>query len=508
MAIKSIQGKNVTCSGCGWKWSTDDSHPSDKYVCHTCGRDNSNSTLKNGGWLDNYGEEANANDGESSADPGYIGEGYTDEGFDYNGAWGGQFQTGGSIPGAVGFTYARTSGSAPSNGKYAKKTLASAQGGSKIAPTKVYRDSSELNPGTKKVERNVNFSDTPSNYEDYIPNVSDIQKDAAKEFSDWYSNPITKKRIQEQTGLSEDRVNDFIMKGLTSTPIKLKSMREWDSNPDINAAYTDDEGNRRIMYDDNTSKNSMFHEYTHAGNLDLLLGNSLKKVIGSPFEQKGHWDDTSQGWIPEDARIWNKHYISQPFEAYGNFAAFRKEMGIKPGEQITPQQVEKLVKQKKLQNHPFYKNFDTKNIVKALNTVAYNSNNNEQVDTAQNGKEMQYYQEGLDFQPKSISKNGGWLDSLEQGGIIKDDLGQWAHPGEITEINSNDITMEGVPYDVLGVSDEGDTKLMKPGKNYKFKGKKVLEFPIAKNGFSNQLDQLTNFSNYNKKEKGGWLDNI
>jgi len=94
--------------------------------------------------------------------------------------------------------------------------------------------------------------------------------------------------------------------------------------------------------------------------------------------------------------------------------------------------------------------------------------------SAQNGKEMSFYQNGLDFKPKSISKNGS---------VIKDDMGQWAHPGEITQINSNEITMEGVPYDVIGISDEGDIKDMKPGKNYKFKGSKVTEYP-----------------------KGGWLD--
>ena len=102
--------------------------------------------------------------------------------------------------------------------------------------------------------------------------------------------------------------------------------------------------------------------------------------------------------------------------------------------------------------------------------------------------------------------------SAKNGEVIKDDMGQWAHPGEITEINSNDITMQGVPYDVLGISDTGDTKLMKPGKNYKFKGKKVTEYPMAKNGLRQEqkglvnLDQLTNFTNYNKPQPGGWLN--
>jgi hypothetical protein len=40
-----------------------------------------------------------------------------------------KFQMGGSIPGSVGFTYARTNDPAPSNGPYAKKTMASAQNG-------------------------------------------------------------------------------------------------------------------------------------------------------------------------------------------------------------------------------------------------------------------------------------------------------------------------------------------------------------------------------------------
>jgi len=97
--------------------------------------------------------------------------------------------------------------------------------------------------------------------------------------------------------------------------------------------------------------------------------------------------------------------------------------------------------------------------------------------SAQNGQEMKFYQEGLDFKPKTISQNGS---------VIKDDRGQWAYPGEITEINSNDITMQGVDYPVLGISDTGDTQMMYPDQDYKFDGNKVTEYPMMK--------------------KGGWLD--
>ena len=118
--------------------------------------------------------------------------------------------------------------------------------------------------------------------------------------------------------------------------------------------------------------------------------------------------------------------------------------------------------------------------------------------SAQNGKEMKFYQEGLDFKPKSISKNGS---------VIKDDRGQWDHPGEITEIGSNQITMQGVPYPVMGVSDTGDTQMMYPNQEYQYDGNSVTEYPMMKQGGQlTKLDQLTNFTNYNTKQPGGWLD--
>jgi hypothetical protein len=117
------------------------------------------------------------------------------------------------------------------------------------------------------------------------------------------------------------------------------------------------------------------------------------------------------------------------------------------------------------------------------------------------------------FKPEGpFGLHPGYTKGFKQGGVIKDDRGQWAHPGEITEIDSPYITMQGVPYPVLGISDEGDTQMMYPEEEYKFKGKKVTEFPMAKNGIRQEqkglvnLDQLTNFTNYNTKQPGGWMD--
>ena len=105
------------------------------------------------------------------------------------------------------------------------------------------------------------------------------------------------------------------------------------------------------------------------------------------------------------------------------------------------------------------------------------------------------------------------IDQQKNGGITKDNRGYWNPDnwGKPVEIDSNMITMQGVYEPLLGISDTGDTKLMKPGKNYKFKGKKVTEYPVAELGI-NQLDaqpmkklnQLLNFTN--NPDKDNWLD--
>ena len=118
------------------------------------------------------------------------------------------------------------------------------------------------------------------------------------------------------------------------------------------------------------------------------------------------------------------------------------------------------------------------------------------VNTAVNGPErmakMQADLKSLDNYPK-----------FQDGGIIDDDMGQWKHPGKVTRINSNNITMQGVNYPVLGVSDTGDVQMMYPGEDYKFKGKKVTEYPIVQNG-----KKISNFTKNNRTQSGGWLDDL
>ena len=73
------------------------------------------------------------------------------------------YAMGGSMPGAVGFMYARTQDPAPSKGKYAKKTMASAQNGAEMQyyqegldfkPKSISRDGSQL----VKLDQLLNFT--------------------------------------------------------------------------------------------------------------------------------------------------------------------------------------------------------------------------------------------------------------------------------------------------------------------------------------------------------------
>jgi hypothetical protein len=95
---------------------------------------------------------------------------------------------------------------------------------------------------------------------------------------------------------------------------------------------------------------------------------------------------------------------------------------------------------------------------------------------AQNGMEMKFYQEGLDWKPRNISKQGSK--------IKKDDNGYWnpENWGEPVEIGSNEITMQGVYEPLLGISDTGDTQMMYPGEDYTFDGESVTEYPMMQQG--------------------------
>lgn len=87
---------------------------------------------------------------------------------------------------------------------------------------------------------------------------------------------------------------------------------------------------------------------------------------------------------------------------------------------------------------------------------------------------MSYNRKELQVQSSAKKKQNPFLKDM-----IYDPRGQWAHPGQPTRIPSNQITMAGVPYPVLGIDNFGNQQMMYPGGEYFFPGDYVDEFPMA-----------------------------
>jgi len=95
------------------------------------------------------------------------------------------------------------------------------------------------------------------------------------------------------------------------------------------------------------------------------------------------------------------------------------------------------------------------------------------------------------------------LPKNKYGGVIKDNRGQWAHPGQVTQIGSPNITMRGVNYPVLGVGADGQKIMMQPGGDYTFNQAPVTEYPMMQRGggFISNLKKayVDAYNNYNSR---------
>ena len=72
--------------------------------------------------------------------------------------------------------------------------------------------------------------------------------------------------------------------------------------------------------------------------------------------------------------------------------------------------------------------------------------------------------------------------NLQKATKFKRPKNQWQDPGEITEVNSRNITMRGVNYPVLGVGADGYTQMMQPEMDYEFPQGPVVEYPMMQTG--------------------------
>jgi hypothetical protein len=89
--------------------------------------------------------------------------------------------------------------------------------------------------------------------------------------------------------------------------------------------------------------------------------------------------------------------------------------------------------------------------------------------------------------------------------FIVDKNGQWAHPGKLTAVPTKDgrITMEGVPYPVMGFVPGQPPIMMQPGGKYQFPGKMVYEIPMAQSGGDISIPDLSDKGWLSKYQEGG-----
>jgi hypothetical protein len=546
---------------------------------------------------------------EKYQDGGYLGT--TNVGREYSPAWGGQFDMGGNIPGSVGFTYART-GDIPDNGKYAKKTLASAQNGKEM---QFYQEGLDFQP--KTISQNGSFI-PPDNrargdMQSYYPQIARMydspQRKALAEATAKRQEQERARRIIE----SQPSVSQY-------TPVKdLEAANRYKFAKQYAAThggYSDEQGNYTQgllgdMADSKLAAKTWDNIVVPGFEAEMLVSGA--GLVGKGLKAAGKY--AVENTALKNAYKLNPWAFKPNPEAYyhrspniqnivnqetGNLQGFgQSEAGqaynelAKPGmgnTLLSDGTVSRLNLRKPANSELYFSkgvpldwgryNPETFNqagkrimtgqgypgpyIVEVADvpfiaktngkySKVFDSNTGEYVRGALPPTNIESY--AVSKRPISLDETKfykeDWLRGYKelpkqkQGGVIKDDRGQWAHPGkdglELTKldqltnwsnynkstkggwldyykdggdipISSNgvydypkqevivptldgSITMNSIKYPIFGVDEFGNKKIMKPNKNYQFPGRIIHEIPILKN---NEKDKRKNSRIYKK----------
>lgn len=223
---------------------------------------------------------------------------------------------------------------------------------------------STTGPEHPLLDRRDAFMAHPAGKESYVDFDKAIKNESSRQFLNRYNDPITRQRLKDQAGIDDAQIDNMILQGLHP------SLVEGDLGPKANGLFMLDNPNEVFVNPDAPDAQATeTHERLHSSNIDSLMGVKLQDVMGSTFKQGKSRALRSQS--PDFLE-----YMNKPHESYSNFADFRESLGLKPGEQIDEKELEKRVKTNKLEEKNFYKTYDNKKIIKALNTIADNSKSN------------------------------------------------------------------------------------------------------------------------------------
>ena len=284
-----------------------------------------------------------------------------------------------------------------------------------------------------------------------------------------------------------------------------------------------------LTYEENPNYLGFYKGRTNQGTVNVPRTTEAGKNVGSTFThedlhavtagRKGYTDEATQiledavgkdqdWWLnkintEKDPEVRGKlierlEYLSRPQEIHARVHELRKAFNLKPGQDVSAAKIDQIMMKGLKGETPVDEDFfrllgDKEKFRKIFNKLPAYVPAAVGLGAATQMKDGGRCWPGYKavagktpFSKGSCQKaeDGGWLDKFQEGGVIEDDRGQWAYPGEITKINSNNITMKGVNYPVLGVSDKGDAQMMYPNGEYQYDGNSVTEFPMAQKGMN------------------------
>jgi len=436
-------------------------------------------------WLDKYKEAENGI--EATMD------GLTDQGFNYNGAWGGTMQTGGSLPGSVGFMYARTQNPAPSNGPYAKKTKASAQDGGEMKfyqegldwkPKNISQDGSEI----PQAQLGIGILPTTEQYQKFAENVGEVlsapQKALTKLISGKYQKPSEAMGIQNKAGAF---VTDLIL-----DPVNILAGAKMAKGVDDiiypTRTYRAQVPGKNVLGYESSDLSKKVYEKGDWTTKDLDEAFQYLKGVDIPGGRPGLVTGEDMLLTEYKVPFWKK---SVKFDEDVVALKEAQRQSVNPNEYIVPRNrflyPRKTTSLKAVPEHLKQDKFYSASAI-PLSKESYQYRS----------APYMYVQDQLDAAVRG--------KKYEKGGEIKkDDMGYWnpENWGEPVEIGSNQITMEGVYEPLIGISDTGDVQYMEPGEEYEFDGESVTEYPIAQSGKKIKIP-MSDF----KKMGNSYLDSV
>lgn len=189
------------------------------------------------------------------------------------------------------------------------------------------------------------------------------------------------------------------------------------------------------------------HEFGHASGLARIssINDYIHNTIKNDSKYKSNYDG----------------YYSSPEEIYSRIWALRKKYNLQPNQTVTPQFLQQKYNEDQksfFEPDEIYNHLNIDTITNLLNGLVTNNKSNTNT-TAQNG---------------GYINNTGYLPQFKTS----------QNPYNI--IPSNDITMNGVPQDLLAIPNVGKPQVM-PANSGKYKfpnATHVTEIPLAKNGGS------------------------